>query len=67
MTVNSELLTEKERARMERNDSIAREVGSMLSDNPGIKPWRVYRVVGVRYGITPEQVRVIMSARHDNE
>ena len=52
--------TKSEQLRHERNEEILNEYSRMLRELPEVKPWRILRTIGDKFGLTPDGVKVIL-------
>lgn len=55
--------TKIEQQREQRNSEILEMYGKLISEYPSAKPWRILRTIGEKYGISPEQVRLILISK----
>lgn len=58
--MSEDFMTPSERQRAERNESINADYVSIMKDNPGIKPMRIYRVLAGKYSLSMTQIRSIV-------
>lgn len=56
-------LTEKEMIRKRRNDEILAMYTWLLSEYPDLKPWRILRTIGEKYGLSPEGVKLVLISK----